>query len=106
LVIEYGNMHFAPGVFDPPVNWLDPVTDRPPSWIFNSLPNPDMGNKTAFVQAGQAVGGSSAVNGQFFDRADRFDCDAWVEAGGPGFGKGSNITWNWSGMFPYYKKVR
>ncbi|KAK4238678.1 GMC oxidoreductase [Achaetomium macrosporum] len=103
LVIEYGDVHFAPGVFDPPTDWITPAPDSAPAWSLTSLPNPDMGNKTAFVQAGQVVGGSSAVNGQFFDRPDRFDCDAWTEAGGPEFAQG-DITWSWSGMFPYFKK--
>src|SRR5262245_14159813 len=79
LVIEYGDVHFAPGVFDPPTDWITPAPDPPPSWTFFSLPNPDMGNAPAVVVAGQAVGGSSTVNGMFFDRGSRFDYDAWAE---------------------------
>lgn len=105
LVIEYGDVHDAPGVFDPPTNWITPAPDAPPAWSFTSLPNPDMANTTAFVQAGQAVGGSSAVNGMFFDRGSRFDYDSWTEAGGNGFAQ-NPIKWNWEGLFPYFKKVR
>jgi choline dehydrogenase-like flavoprotein len=104
LVIEYGDVHFAPGVFDPPTNWLDTIPNPVPSWSFFSLPNPDMGNQTAFVMVGQAVGGSSAANGMFFDRGSRFDYDAWTEVGGPEFAFNS-IKWNWDGIFPYFKKV-
>jgi choline dehydrogenase-like flavoprotein len=105
LVIEYGDVHYAPGTFDPPTNWITANPDAPPTWRFTSLPNPDMGNTTAFVQAGQVVGGSSAVNGMFFDRGSRFDYDAWTEVGGSEFALSKN-KWNWSGIFPFFKKVR
>ncbi|KAK4149493.1 hypothetical protein C8A00DRAFT_46914 [Chaetomidium leptoderma] len=103
LVVEYGDVHYAPGTFDPPTDWITPAANPPPTWTFNSLPNPEMGNKTAFVQAGQAVGGSSTVNGMFFDRGSRFDYDAWTEVGGTEFA-GCGIKWNWRGIFPYFKK--
>jgi choline dehydrogenase-like flavoprotein len=63
-----------------------------------------MNNKTALVVAGQVVGGSSVVNGMFFDRGSRFDYDSWTEAGGKEF-ESSGIKWNWEGIFPYFKKV-
>ncbi|KAK4452744.1 GMC oxidoreductase, partial [Podospora aff. communis PSN243] len=102
LVVEYGKVEHCHGPFDPPTNWLEP-TDIASRWVFNSLPNPEMKNKTAFVTVGQVVGGSSCVNGMFFDRGSRFDYDAWTDVGGPEFGR-SDIKWNWKGMFPYFKK--
>ncbi|KAK0719235.1 hypothetical protein B0H67DRAFT_149205 [Lasiosphaeris hirsuta] len=101
LVIEYGEIEFAPGVFDPPTLWITAAPDQASSWTFQSLPNPEMNNKTAFVLAGQVVGGSSAVNGMFFDRGSRFDYDSWTEAAGP---DSSGIRWNWQGIFPFFKK--
>ncbi|KAL2173990.1 GMC oxidoreductase-like protein [Thermothelomyces heterothallicus CBS 202.75] len=103
LVIEYGDVHYAPGTFDPPTDWITPQPDAPPSWSFNSLPNPDMANTTAFVLAGQVVGGSSAVNGMFFDRASRHDYDAWTAVGGSGFEQSSH-KWDWEGLFPFFQK--
>ncbi|KAK4147318.1 uncharacterized protein C8A04DRAFT_8974 [Dichotomopilus funicola] len=103
LVIEYGDVHYAPGTFDPPTNWITANPDAAPAWSFNSVPNLEFGNKTAFVQAGQVVGGSSAVNGMFFDRGSQYDYDAWTEAGGPEFAQ-SSIKWDWEGIFPYFKK--
>lgn len=97
-MIEYGDVaQSTPGVFDPPTNWITPAPDAPPTWSFVSLPNPEMGNSTAFVQAGQVLGGSSAVNGMFFDRGSRFDHDAWAAVSGSG-------DWNWNGIYPYFKK--
>jgi choline dehydrogenase-like flavoprotein len=63
-----------------------------------------MNNKTGLVVAGQVVGGSSVVNGQFFDRGSRFDYDSWTESGGPDF-ESSDIKWDWEGLAPYFKKV-
>jgi choline dehydrogenase-like flavoprotein len=97
LVVEYGEIQYGPGTFDPPA----PAASR---WTFSSLPNPEVNNKTALVVAGQVVGGSSVVNGMFFDRPSRFDHDSWTEAGGREF-ESSGIKWNWEGIFPYFKKV-
>ncbi|KAM7212418.1 GMC oxidoreductase [Rhypophila decipiens] len=98
LVVEYGDIEYAPGSFDPPVNWQQSGASVS-RWAFNSLPNPAMNNKTAFVAQGQVVGGSSAANGQFFDRGSRHDYDAWAEVGGDEFRK-----WNWNGIYPFFKK--
>jgi choline dehydrogenase len=106
LVIEYGDVHATtPGTFDPPTDWITSNPDAPPTWAFTSLPNPDMADTQAFVQAGQVVGGSSAVNGMFFDRGSRFDYDSWTEAAGPEFSQCAN-KWNWQGIFPFFQKVR
>ncbi|KAH6640238.1 hypothetical protein F5144DRAFT_639764 [Chaetomium tenue] len=103
LVIEYGDIHYAPGTFDPPTDWITGNPDAPPSWVFSSLSNPDMGGNQAAVLAGQVVGGSSAVNGMFFDRGSRYDYDAWTEAAGPEFSQCQN-KWNWQGIFPFFQK--
>lgn len=105
LVVEYGDVEFAPGTFDPPTDWITPHPEAATAWLFNALPSPDMANTSAVVQAGQAVGGSSAVNGMFFDRGSRFDYDSWTEVGGQEFAQ-SPIKWDWSGIFPFFKKVR
>ena len=103
-MVEYGEIEYAPGIFDPPVVQWD-LSNPATMWSFSTLPNPDVDNKTGSVFAGQVVGGSSAVNGMFFDRGSQHDFDAWAHAGSPEFDK-SEHKWNWNGMFPYFKKVR
>jgi choline dehydrogenase-like flavoprotein len=109
LVIEYGVVEYAPGQFDPPQSqWgfqTPGPTDKTSRWSFQSLPNPNINNMTASVAAGQVVGGSSAINGQFFDRPSRFDFDAWRRAGSPEFDSREE-KWDWDGIYPYFKKVR
>ncbi len=104
LVVEYGDIEYAPGSFDPPQTvWgaSGPVATR---WSFNSLPSPEVNNKTASILAGQVVGGSSAVNGMFFDRGSRYDFEAWSKAAGSESNPSSE-RWDWDGIYPFFKKV-
>ena len=73
------------------------------TWRFSSLPNPAVNNKTALVFAGKTVGGSSAVNGMFFDRGSRHDYDAWADAGSPEFDSADD-RWTWEGIYPFFRK--
>lgn len=76
LVVEYGEIEYAPGMFDPPTIVWNGNETLASGWTFYSLPNPEINNKTAFLKVGQVVGGSSAINGMFFDRGSRFDFEA------------------------------
>lgn len=107
LVIEYGEVEYARGVFDPPDLIFAPITTAPRPGLFSlqSLPNVLMNNKTAAVTIGRTVGGSSAVNGMAFDRPSRFDHEAWAKVSSPYF-DASEYKWDWDGIFPYFKKVR
>jgi choline dehydrogenase len=107
LVVEYGEVEYARGGFDPPDIIFGGVTTapRPGLFSFQTLPSPDMKNKTAQPLVGKTVGGSSAVNGMFFDRPSRFDLDAWEQASSSEFDASEN-KWNWDGVYPYFKKVR
>jgi choline dehydrogenase len=102
LVVEYGEIEETPGVFDPPqtvFGWGGKPAPGASVWVFNSLPSPALNNATALVSVGKTVGGSSAVNGMFFDRGSSYDYDAWDRL------QGSNGTrWNWESLYPYFKK--
>ncbi|KAH8898132.1 GMC oxidoreductase-like protein [Thozetella sp. PMI_491] len=97
LVVEYGEIQFAPGIFEPPGS--PPPVDQ---WAFQSLPLTALGNASAAVQVGRVVGGSSAHNGQFFDRASRHDFDGWEALINP-YGN-NEVKWDWDSIFPFYKK--
>ncbi|KAH7085903.1 GMC oxidoreductase-like protein [Paraphoma chrysanthemicola] len=104
LVVEYGDIEYARGLFDPP-DLIYPVPpDLPrPGWSFTSLPNPAMKDRTASLLAGRTVGGSSAINGQYFDRPARADFEAWEALCNPN----EDLTeekWDWDSVYPYFKK--
>lgn len=87
LAIEYG--------------YLERDGYRPGRTTYNitSLPSPALNNRTFNVAIGCIVGGSSAVNGQVFQRGTAGDYDLWGELGG-----GEESTWNWESMLTYFKK--
>jgi len=50
-----------------------------------------------FANPSQVVGGSSCINGMFFDRGSRHDYDAWRRVGSPDFDAASE-KWDWNGL--------
>jgi choline dehydrogenase-like flavoprotein len=80
-------------------------SERASSFSFESLPNPEVKNLSATTLGGKLVGGSSGVNGMFFDRPSRFDWDAYVGVGSPEFDEHEE-KWDWESIFPYYRKVQ
>lgn len=105
LVIEYGEVEYARGIFDPPMIVWGGNSNTASTWALFSTPSPELNNNSAIVMVGKVVGGSSAVNGQFFDRGSRFDYDAWnkLQESGRGSGK-SGIDWSWEGIYPFFRK--
>lgn len=64
-----------------------------------SPPQPGMSGRTQEVIVGAALGGSSAINGMVYVRGTKEEYDGWKVLGGP------RSTWEWSNMFPYFKKA-
>lgn len=102
-MIEYGEIEYAPGIFDPPSTVWRGTGNLADFFTFQSLV-PEMNNRSALVLAGRTVGGSSAVNGMFFDRASRSDFDAFQALGGPE-SDSKKQKWDWNSIYPYFKKV-
>ena len=65
---------------------------------YESVPQPELNNRTSTLYAGAVVGGGTVVNGMFFNRGSAGDYEAWEKLGNPG--------WGWEGLLPYFKKVR
>ncbi|KAK0726044.1 hypothetical protein B0H67DRAFT_479878 [Lasiosphaeris hirsuta] len=103
LVVEYGDIEYAPGVWDPPKTAWGDTSGMSSRWALNSLPSPSLNNQGAAVIVGQSVGGSSATNGMFFDRGSRFDYDAWSDLQTDD-GRRDAVGWDWSGIYTYFKK--
>ncbi|KAK8115455.1 hypothetical protein PG984_011957 [Apiospora sp. TS-2023a] len=100
LVVEYGDIESTPGFFEPP--------GSPPgaSNFSYAVPVPTLNNRSAELWIGATVGGGSAINGQFFDRASRHDYDDWDRLAGHPLGNdGSDgARWDWESLLPYSKK--
>ncbi|KAK1764936.1 hypothetical protein QBC33DRAFT_612669 [Phialemonium atrogriseum] len=98
LVVEYGYIEDAPGAFEPPGTGAGPKR-----WQYSTQPIPEFNNRTASLATGQAVGGSSTINGQFFDRGASRDYDAWKAVASPEFDNHTD-KWDWEGILPFFKK--
>jgi choline dehydrogenase len=72
-----------------------------PWWLYNitSAPNSELNNLQSTVYAASMVGGGSAINGMQATRGTIEDYDRW------GSFFGSESTWTWEGILPYFKKV-
>ncbi|KAK8085885.1 hypothetical protein PG997_007156 [Apiospora hydei] len=96
LVVEYGAIEATPGFFDPPGS-------PPLATVMNySVPVPTLNGRLADLRIGMTVGGGTAVNGQFFDRASRHDYDDWERLAGEDADGGTR--WDWDALLPYFKK--
>ncbi|KAJ9273896.1 CAZyme family AA3 [Paecilomyces variotii] len=65
-------------------------------WAYETVDQEYGGGHTTTMRAGKAIGGTSTINGMVYLRAQTSQVDAWEAIGNKG--------WNWSTLFPYYKK--
>ncbi|KAI9714032.1 MAG: hypothetical protein M1820_000762 [Bogoriella megaspora] len=68
----------------------------PIDYAYNSTPQVYTGNSTQTYHSGKALGGTSTINGATYIRAETAQIDGWEDIG--------NTGWNWSSLWPYYKK--
>jgi choline dehydrogenase len=67
-------------------------------WRYFSEPEPMLGNRKIAHYRGKVLGGSSSINGMFFQRANPLTYDEW--ALGPGM-----ETWSYAHCLPYFKRM-
>lgn len=94
LVVEYGYFSDLPSTPYDPLNPLDP---SPLSLMYNIT---SVGSVKQYVGIGCVVGGGSAINAQAWMRGTSEDYDRWAALGG------TDSTWNWKGLLPYFKKAK
>lgn len=98
VVIEPGqDTRHNPNVTDPVDFFLESNFSTTVDWDYLTEPQRGGANRTLQFHAGKAIGGTSAINGMTYIRADEAEIDAWEALGSEG--------WNWETLLPYYKKV-
>ncbi|KAJ6201989.1 hypothetical protein J3E72DRAFT_209733 [Bipolaris maydis] len=65
-------------------------------WGYMTVPQRYAANNTLPYWAGKALGGSTAINGMTYLRAEKDQIDAWQDLG--------NQEWNWDSMWEYFLK--
>lgn len=69
-------------------------------WMYRTVPQKDScrasPNNQCFWPRGRMLGGSSSINGMFYNRGNKADFDLWEARGAKG--------WNYKEVLPYFKK--
>ncbi len=67
------------------------------NWMFETVPQPQMGGRKLYLPRGKTLGGSSSINGMVYIRGNHGDYDEWRQRGCEG--------WDWDSVLPYFKKA-
>lgn len=95
-VIDPGqDVRFNPNVTDPGL--FSAAFDTSIDWAYMSTPQAGAAGRSLTLHSGNAIGGTSTINGMTYIRADVPEIDAWEKLGNEG--------WNWETMLAYYKRV-
>ena len=66
-------------------------------WNYDTVPQPQLGNRKIFWPRGKVLGGSSSMNAMMWIRGFPGDYDGWAKVAGPG--------WSWNALLPYFLRV-
>ncbi|KDQ61959.1 GMC oxidoreductase [Jaapia argillacea MUCL 33604] len=72
-------------------------------WAFQTVPQPNAGNRALTWPRGKVLGGSSATNGMYWVRPSKIELDTWASMIAPEDQAGS-VAWNWDNMLEAMKK--
>ncbi len=102
LLLEAGHHHrhplldMPPGVFKLLKNGSKFFTTH------ESVPQEQLGGRTAEIPQGNVLGGGSTVNGQAYVRGRPSDYDGWHEIL---HGSNDAVSWQWKDILPHFKRM-
>ena len=67
------------------------------NWMYESEPEPELGDRRIPQPRGKVLGGSSSINGLVYIRGQREDFDGWRQQGLTG--------WSYDDVLPYFRKA-
>jgi choline dehydrogenase len=68
------------------------------NWKFETVPQPQLGNRQLYLPRGKTLGGSSSINGMVYMRGNHADYDEWRQRGCEG--------WDWDSVLPFFRKAQ
>jgi len=99
LVLEAGRRDWkADVVIHMPAALSMGIGNRFYDWMYESEPEPEMGDRRVYHARGKVLGGSSSINGMIFQRGNPMDYDRWAAT--PGC-----KAWDWAHCLPYFKRM-
>jgi len=66
-------------------------------WSYDTVPQPELENRTIYWPRGKTLGGSSSLNAMMWIRGFAADYDDWADAASEG--------WSWRSLVPYFHRV-
>ena len=80
-----------------PAGWMNLMTSAAHNWMFVAEPSDWTGGRQIGVPRGKALGGSSSINGNIFNRGAPSDFDHWAQRGNPG--------WSYADVLPLFRRM-
>jgi choline dehydrogenase-like flavoprotein len=107
-VVEYGYLDSSHSITafggDRSLNIKDEYPAATRTYNLTSIPQMGLNGTGKSLLCGSVVGGSSAINGMFFDRGSAEDYDAWVWAAGEAHRAEYEKEWGWKNILPWFRK--
>lgn len=66
-------------------------------WNYDTVPQPELEDRTVFWPRGKTLGGSSSLNAMMWIRGFAADYDDWAEVAGD--------RWSWNALVPYFRRA-
>ena len=83
--------------FHIPVGYLFAIGNPRSDWMFQTTPQPGLGDRSLAYPRGRVLGGSSAINAMISMRGQREDYESW---------KASGLTdWGWNDVLPAFRRI-
>ncbi len=99
LVLEAGRRDWKFDVFiHMPAALSFGIGNRFYDWMYESEPEPEMGQRRVYHARGKVLGGSSSINGMIFQRGNPLDFERW--GSDPGM-----KSWDYAHCLPYFKRM-
>ncbi|PBK86387.1 alcohol oxidase [Armillaria gallica] len=96
-VIEAGDARFDDPLINVPANTGRTMGNPAYDWGFMTAPQEGANGRTFPAARGKGLGGCSSVAFLSWNRASKFEYDAWDAFA-------SDKGWNWEGLLPYFRK--
>jgi choline dehydrogenase len=95
LLLEAGGSDRSPWI-QVPIGYGRTFNDPRFNWMYQTVADPGLNNRTQFWPRGKVLGGSSSINAMVYVRGQPQDFDDWAAAGATG--------WGWQDVLPYFIK--
>jgi choline dehydrogenase len=80
-----------------PMGFSRLFADPSVNWMYESEPEPQLGNRSLYQPRGKVLGGTSSINGMVYMRGNAADYDEWRQRGCTG--------WDYDSVLPFFRKA-